>query len=101
MREFMGWVAALVVIGLGWPGLYAMAAAATHIPVDEPPGAFGVGPMYLLGLAFPLGLLSGAWLLAGSIRVLVMLVQSFRRRCPAVAKGLSHPLADASGRETE
>jgi hypothetical protein len=80
MREVLWWLVALILIGLGWAGLYEMAAFATHIPVDEPPGAFGVGPMYLLGLAFPLALLSGAWLLAAVLRVLVLLVGSFLRQ---------------------
>lgn len=99
MRELLGWLTAVVVIGLGWVGLYEMAAFATPIPADEPPGAFGVDPMYLLALAFPLALLSGSWLLAATIRGLIVVAWACRRR-PAPAKGMAYPLATPSERKT-
>lgn len=99
MRELLWWLFALMLTGSSWVGLYEMAAFATHIPVDQPPRAFGVGPMYLLGLAFPLALLSGSWMLAAVIRLLVVIVRAFLRR-PTRAEGLDRPLANPSGRGT-
>ena len=73
MRELLGWLVTFSIIVVAWVILFGMANYATHIPADEPPGAFGVGPMYFLPFAFLLLIMSGFLVLAALIRAFVLI----------------------------
>ena len=79
MRELRGWLITLLFIVMAWVILFGTAGYAVDIPADEPPDAFGVGPMYLLPLVFLLLMITGSWLSAALIRACALVFQSIIR----------------------